>query len=196
MDCGHSDIHDMLMGWELLFFLTDTHTSLISTGNIWNTISFVKPTYITFPTFRPGSTADISFHFKTYRDNCVFLESSDDHLRNFIRIEMNSELSRLLVWVILLTNRDFCRASSFLTFIFCDFSLLQPPITFCLYSWLVMASWMWHYTPLCHSTTMSGTSFRLRSMWNWHVSRLIISLGLWSASQVRRSSPWSSQILF
>uniref|UniRef100_A0A3Q3KKR4 Contactin associated protein 1 n=1 Tax=Mastacembelus armatus TaxID=205130 RepID=A0A3Q3KKR4_9TELE len=58
--------------------------------NIWNTISFTKPTYITFPTFRPGSSADISFHFKTYRDHCVFLENSDDHLRNFIRIELNT----------------------------------------------------------------------------------------------------------
>uniref|UniRef100_A0A8C5FRJ3 Contactin associated protein 1 n=1 Tax=Gadus morhua TaxID=8049 RepID=A0A8C5FRJ3_GADMO len=59
--------------------------------NIWNTISFVKPTYITFPTFKPGSSADISFHFKTYRDNCVFLENSDEQLRNFLRIELNSE---------------------------------------------------------------------------------------------------------
>lgn len=65
-------------------------------GNIWNTIAFVKPTYITFPTFRPGSTADISFHFKTYRDHGVFLENSDDQLRNFIRIELNSELAHLL----------------------------------------------------------------------------------------------------
>lgn len=69
---------------------------MLSTGNIWNTIAFVKPTYITFPTFRPGSTADISFHFKTYRDHGVFLENSDDHLRNFIRIELNSKLTNLL----------------------------------------------------------------------------------------------------
>uniref|UniRef100_A0A3B5MS93 Contactin associated protein 1 n=1 Tax=Xiphophorus couchianus TaxID=32473 RepID=A0A3B5MS93_9TELE len=58
--------------------------------NIWNTIAFTKPTYITFPTFRPGSTADISFHFKTYRAPGVFLENSDDQLRNFIRIELNT----------------------------------------------------------------------------------------------------------
>ncbi|CAG02805.1 unnamed protein product, partial [Tetraodon nigroviridis] len=64
--------------------------------NIWNTIAFVKPTYITFPTFRPGSTADISFHFKTYRDHGVFLENSDDQLRNFIRIELNSAANRTL----------------------------------------------------------------------------------------------------
>uniref|UniRef100_A0A3B3Z7C2 Uncharacterized protein n=1 Tax=Periophthalmus magnuspinnatus TaxID=409849 RepID=A0A3B3Z7C2_9GOBI len=58
--------------------------------NIWNTVSFTKPTYITFPTFKPGSSADISFHFKTYKANAVFLESSDDHLRNFIRVELNT----------------------------------------------------------------------------------------------------------
>ncbi|KAG7256119.1 hypothetical protein CRUP_008194 [Coryphaenoides rupestris] len=57
--------------------------------NIWNTVSFTKPTYITFPTFQPGSSADISFHFKTYRGNCVFLENSDEQLRNFLRIELN-----------------------------------------------------------------------------------------------------------
>lgn len=68
----------------------------VSTGNIWNTIAFTKPTYITFPTFRPGSSADISFHFKTYRDHGVFLENSDDQLRNFIRIELNSELTHKL----------------------------------------------------------------------------------------------------
>lgn len=69
---------------------------MFSTGNIWNTIAFVKPTYITFPTFRPGSSADISFHFKTYRPHGVFLENSDEQLRNFIRIELNSELTHLL----------------------------------------------------------------------------------------------------
>ncbi|KAI4822696.1 hypothetical protein KUCAC02_008227 [Chaenocephalus aceratus] len=58
--------------------------------NIWNTISFTKPTYITFPTFRPGSSCDISFHLKTYRDHGVFLENSDDQLRNFIRLELNT----------------------------------------------------------------------------------------------------------
>lgn len=69
---------------------------MFSTGNIWNTIAFVKPTYITFPTFTPGSSADISFHFKTYRPHGVFLENSDEQLRNFIRIELNSELTHLL----------------------------------------------------------------------------------------------------
>lgn len=42
-----------------------------------------------FPTFKPGTSADITFHFRTYRTNGVFLENSDDHLRNFIRIELN-----------------------------------------------------------------------------------------------------------
>nr|XP_040046809.1 contactin-associated protein 1 [Gasterosteus aculeatus aculeatus] len=68
--------------------------------NIWNTIAFTKPTYITFPTFRPGSSADISFHFKTYRDHGVFLENSDDQLRNFIRIEMNSTHNLLFVFMV------------------------------------------------------------------------------------------------
>lgn len=74
------------------------HSDFFPAGSIWNTIAFVKPTYITFPTFKPGSTADISFHFKTYRDHGVFLENSDDQLRNFIRIELNSESAR--VWII------------------------------------------------------------------------------------------------
>uniref|UniRef100_A0A8C2ZFM0 Contactin associated protein 1 n=1 Tax=Cyclopterus lumpus TaxID=8103 RepID=A0A8C2ZFM0_CYCLU len=68
--------------------------------NIWNTIAFTKPTYITFPTFRPGSSADISFHFKTYRDHGVFLENSDDQLRNFIRIEMNTTHNLLFIFMV------------------------------------------------------------------------------------------------
>uniref|UniRef100_A0A7N6F6F4 Contactin associated protein 1 n=1 Tax=Anabas testudineus TaxID=64144 RepID=A0A7N6F6F4_ANATE len=68
--------------------------------NIWNTIAFTKPTYITFPTFRPGSSADISFHFKTYRDHGVFLENSDDQLRNFIRIELNTTHNLVFVFMV------------------------------------------------------------------------------------------------
>ncbi|XP_005796764.1 contactin-associated protein 1 [Xiphophorus maculatus] len=68
--------------------------------NIWNTIAFTKPTYITFPTFRPGSTADISFHFKTYRAPGVFLENSDDQLRNFIRIELNTTHNLVFVFMV------------------------------------------------------------------------------------------------
>lgn len=79
-----------------------------STGSIWNTIAFVKPTYITFPTFRPGSSADISFHFKTYRSHGVFLENSDDQLRNFIRIELNSESEPLGFMLLCLSSSTQC----------------------------------------------------------------------------------------
>ncbi|KAF3845983.1 hypothetical protein F7725_003061 [Dissostichus mawsoni] len=68
--------------------------------NIWNTISFTKPTYITFPTFRPGSSCDISFHFKTYRDHGVFLENSDDQLRNFIRLELNTTHNLAFIFMV------------------------------------------------------------------------------------------------
>uniref|UniRef100_A0A8D3CFK5 Contactin associated protein 1 n=1 Tax=Scophthalmus maximus TaxID=52904 RepID=A0A8D3CFK5_SCOMX len=68
--------------------------------NIWNTIAFTKPTYITFPTFRPGSSADISFHFKTYRDHGVFLENSDEQLRNFIRIELNTTQNLVFLFMV------------------------------------------------------------------------------------------------
>lgn len=133
---------------------------MLSTGNIWNTIAFVKPTYITFPTFRPGSTADISFHFKTYRDHGVFLENSDDQLRNFIRIELNSKLASPLA-AILIELKDFSvNHRTFLTF--CFSFLFQPPLTSCLCSWSVMAYSMRLYAPLCRSMTTSGTLFRLR----------------------------------
>lgn len=79
-----------------------------STGSIWNTIAFVKPTYITFPTFRPGSSADISFHFKTYRSHGVFLENSDDQLRNFIRIELNSESEPSSFMLLRLSSTQWC----------------------------------------------------------------------------------------
>uniref|UniRef100_A0A8C5EUD0 Contactin associated protein 1 n=1 Tax=Gouania willdenowi TaxID=441366 RepID=A0A8C5EUD0_GOUWI len=68
--------------------------------NIWNTIAFVKPTYITFPTLRPGNTIDISFHFKTYREHCVFLENSDEHLKNFIRVELNTTHNLVFVFLV------------------------------------------------------------------------------------------------
>ncbi|KAG5831805.1 hypothetical protein ANANG_G00283270 [Anguilla anguilla] len=63
--------------------------------NTWNTVAFTKPTYIEFPTFRPGTTADISFHFKTTADHGVFLENSDEHHRCFIRVELNCRPIRL-----------------------------------------------------------------------------------------------------
>lgn len=95
---GDSELQDLWFLTCLCFFcfflmmmIFFVYLLMSSTGNIWNTIAFTKPTYITFPPFRPGSSADISFHFKTYRDHGVFLENSDDHLKNFIRIELNSE---------------------------------------------------------------------------------------------------------
>uniref|UniRef100_A0AAR2LC69 Contactin associated protein 1 n=1 Tax=Pygocentrus nattereri TaxID=42514 RepID=A0AAR2LC69_PYGNA len=68
--------------------------------SIWNTIAITKPTYLTFPTFRPGNSADITFHFRTYRTNGVFLENSDDHLRNFIRIELNSTTEVIFIFMV------------------------------------------------------------------------------------------------
>ncbi|KAL4660518.1 contactin-associated protein 1-like isoform X1 [Arapaima gigas] len=66
--------------------------------NTWNTISFTKPTYLKFPTFRPGTSADISFYFKTTSDHGVFLENSDDRHRNFIRVELNSTTDLVFVF--------------------------------------------------------------------------------------------------
>uniref|UniRef100_A0A8C9SE22 Contactin associated protein 1 n=1 Tax=Scleropages formosus TaxID=113540 RepID=A0A8C9SE22_SCLFO len=66
--------------------------------NTWNTVSFTKPTYLKFPTFRPGTSADISFYFKTTSDHGVFLENSDDRHRNFIRVELNSTTDLLFVF--------------------------------------------------------------------------------------------------
>ncbi|XP_030649349.1 contactin-associated protein 1 [Chanos chanos] len=68
--------------------------------SIWNTIAFTKPIYLTFPTFKPGTSADITFHFKTYRTNGVFIENSDDHLRNFIRVELNSTTEVVFVFMV------------------------------------------------------------------------------------------------
>ncbi|XP_036408299.1 contactin-associated protein 1-like [Megalops cyprinoides] len=68
--------------------------------NTWNTVAFTKPTYVEFPTFRPGTSADISFYFKTNADHGVFLENSDDHHRNFIRVELNSTTDLLFVFMV------------------------------------------------------------------------------------------------
>uniref|UniRef100_A0A673JQT8 Contactin-associated protein 1-like n=1 Tax=Sinocyclocheilus rhinocerous TaxID=307959 RepID=A0A673JQT8_9TELE len=68
--------------------------------SIWNTIAFTKPTYLAFPTFKPGTSADITFHFRTYRTNGVFVESSDDHLRNFLRIELNSTTEVVFIFMV------------------------------------------------------------------------------------------------
>uniref|UniRef100_A0AAY5KQ95 Contactin associated protein 1 n=1 Tax=Esox lucius TaxID=8010 RepID=A0AAY5KQ95_ESOLU len=68
--------------------------------SIWNTVSFTKPTYIEFPTLRPGGSIDISFQFKTYRPHGVFLENSDDWLRNFIRIELNTTQNLVFIFMV------------------------------------------------------------------------------------------------
>uniref|UniRef100_A0AAY4C173 Contactin associated protein 1 n=1 Tax=Denticeps clupeoides TaxID=299321 RepID=A0AAY4C173_9TELE len=68
--------------------------------NIWNTIAITKPTYLTFPTFKPGPSADITFHFRTYRTNGVFVENADDHHRNFIRVELNSTHEVVFVFMV------------------------------------------------------------------------------------------------
>uniref|UniRef100_A0A8C2DSN8 Contactin associated protein 1 n=1 Tax=Cyprinus carpio TaxID=7962 RepID=A0A8C2DSN8_CYPCA len=68
--------------------------------SIWNTIAFTKSTYLTFPIFKPGTSADITFHFRTYRTNGVFVESSDDHLRNFLRIELNSTTEVVFIFMV------------------------------------------------------------------------------------------------
>ncbi|XP_076121238.1 contactin-associated protein 1 [Alosa pseudoharengus] len=68
--------------------------------SIWNTIAFTKPTYITFPTFVPGPSADITFHFRTYRSSGVFVENADDHHRNFIRVELNSTQEVIFVFMV------------------------------------------------------------------------------------------------
>lgn len=181
-------IYTHLLYTDTFWCVTDSNVGfMFSIGNIWNTIAFVKPTYITFPTFKPGSSADISFHFKTYRDHGVFLENSDDQLRNFIRIELNSEQnSSLLLYSGILFNS----ASKY-----CIYFLLQPPITLPSYSWSGMGFSMLLWNPQYRSMTTSGTLFRLRSMWNWHGSRLTISPGLLNVFQVRPLSPWSLHIL-
>ncbi|XP_048870641.1 contactin-associated protein 1-like isoform X1 [Brienomyrus brachyistius] len=68
--------------------------------NTWNTVSFTKPTYLKFPTFKPGTSADISFHFKTTANYGVFLENSDDRHRNFIRVELNTTMNVLFVFMV------------------------------------------------------------------------------------------------
>ncbi|XP_072343810.1 contactin-associated protein 1 isoform X1 [Scyliorhinus torazame] len=68
-------------------------------GGSWNTASFVHGNYLTFPSFTPGPSADISLYFKTTSSSGVFLENSghwrfleDSRLRNFIRLELKSEM--------------------------------------------------------------------------------------------------------
>ncbi|XP_078080416.1 contactin-associated protein 1 isoform X2 [Mustelus asterias] len=62
---------------------------LNSPGGSWNTASFVHGNYLTFPSFNPGPSVDISLYFKTTSSSGVFLENSG--YRNFIRLELKSE---------------------------------------------------------------------------------------------------------
>ncbi|XP_041121407.1 contactin-associated protein 1-like [Polyodon spathula] len=64
--------------------------------NTWNTVSFTKTTHIEFPTFRPGTSADISFHFKTTADHGVFVENPGPPY--FIRVELNSTTELLFIF--------------------------------------------------------------------------------------------------
>ncbi|MBN3296477.1 CNTP1 protein, partial [Amia calva] len=66
--------------------------------NIWHTVAFTKATHMVFPTFKPGTSADITFYFKTTADHGVFLENSDDRHRNFIRVELNSTTDLLFIF--------------------------------------------------------------------------------------------------
>ncbi|XP_051792340.1 contactin-associated protein 1 isoform X1 [Erpetoichthys calabaricus] len=66
--------------------------------NTWNTVTFQKVTHMLFPTFRPGTSADISFYFKTTADFGVFLENSGYRHYNFIRLEMNTTTDMAFVF--------------------------------------------------------------------------------------------------
>ncbi|XP_053555352.1 contactin-associated protein 1 [Bombina bombina] len=58
--------------------------------NTWNTVTFTKPVSLIFPTFKPGTSIDISFYFKTTSHSGTFLENTGNRCRNFIRIELNT----------------------------------------------------------------------------------------------------------
>ncbi|OCT62732.1 contactin-associated protein 1 [Xenopus laevis] len=80
--------------------------------NTWNTVTFMKGASLLFPTFKPDTSIDISFYFKTTSRSGTFLETSGNRCgfplqhtwdlryetfwmdmwyrcRNFIRIELN-----------------------------------------------------------------------------------------------------------
>ncbi|KAM5136005.1 contactin-associated protein 1 [Mantella aurantiaca] len=58
--------------------------------NTWNTVTFMKATRLIFPTFKPGNSMDISFHFKTTSLSGTFLENMASDFLIFIRIELNT----------------------------------------------------------------------------------------------------------
>ncbi|XP_053309785.1 contactin-associated protein 1 [Spea bombifrons] len=58
--------------------------------NTWNTVTFMKGASLIFPTFKPDTSIDISFYFKTTASSGTFLENTGHRCRNFIRIELNT----------------------------------------------------------------------------------------------------------
>uniref|UniRef100_A0A4W3ICD0 Contactin associated protein 1 n=1 Tax=Callorhinchus milii TaxID=7868 RepID=A0A4W3ICD0_CALMI len=65
-------------------------------GGSWNVASFVHGNYLSFPTFMPGPSLDISFYFKTTSSSGVFLENSG--IVDFIRLELRSNREVALVF--------------------------------------------------------------------------------------------------
>ncbi|KAJ0001203.1 hypothetical protein NQD34_006223 [Periophthalmus magnuspinnatus] len=99
-DKGYLDFRDHLPVRRVVTSETQTAHDQRRSSQLDLSVAMETPTYITFPTFKPGSSADISFHFKTYKANAVFLESSDDHLRNFIRVELNTTHNLLFIFMV------------------------------------------------------------------------------------------------
>ncbi|CAH2301993.1 contactin-associated 1 [Pelobates cultripes] len=64
--------------------------------NTWNTVTFMKGASLLFPTFKPETSVDISFYFKTTALSGTFLENAGGYpdiygrFQIFIRIELNT----------------------------------------------------------------------------------------------------------
>ncbi|KAG9474253.1 hypothetical protein GDO78_004522, partial [Eleutherodactylus coqui] len=65
--------------------------------NSWNTVTFMKPTSLIYPTFQPDQSMDITFFFKTTSLSGTFLENTASDFKIFIRIELNT--TRELVFI-------------------------------------------------------------------------------------------------
>lgn len=74
-------------------------------------------------------------------------------------------------------------------------SLSQPRPRCSSSSWWVMGFETWPCALPNLWMIMNGTTWRLRSMWNWHVSKWISFLRPFTSFQVRLTSPWSSHNL-
>ncbi|XP_069490520.1 contactin-associated protein 1 [Ambystoma mexicanum] len=71
--------------------------------NNWNTVSFNKGASLLFPTFKPGTSLDITFYFKTTSSSGVFLENTayrewDYMRRNYIRVELNTTTDLVFIY--------------------------------------------------------------------------------------------------